>query len=93
MARTTTTVTELLRNFSDYINRVAYRGEAFVLTRGGKDVAELNPVPVGTRLGDLPALMETVPSLSDEEAAEFEADLARARDELRAHGPSDPWAS
>ena len=54
-------ITEVLRNFSDYINRVAYRGERFILVRGGKPVAELSPVPSGTRLGDLPSLLASLP--------------------------------
>ena len=34
-------VSEAVRNFADYINRVAYRGESFTLIRGNKPVAEL----------------------------------------------------
>lgn len=30
----TVSVTELVRNFSDYLNRVTYRGEGFTLVRG-----------------------------------------------------------
>jgi len=87
------TVTEVLRNFSDYINRVAYRGERFVLVRGGRPVAELTPLPSGTRLGDLPDLLESLPRLSPDEAEAFAGDLERARDELLEHEPRDPWAS
>lgn len=89
----TATVTDVLRNFSDYINRVAYRGEHFVLIRGGKPVAELSPVPAGTRLGDLPSLFESLPRLSDEEARAFGKDLDRMRTELGPAGAGDPWAS
>lgn len=91
--RISATVTDVLRNFSDYINRVAYRRERFVLLRGGKAVAELSPVPTGTRLGDLPGLLRSLPSLSAEEAESFGADLDEARDELSDHAPEDPWAS
>lgn len=87
------TVTEVLRNFSDYINRVAYRGERFVLLRGGRPVAELTPLPSGTRLGDLPDLLESLPRLSPEEAEAFAGDLDRARDELLEHEPRSPWES
>ena len=89
----TATVTDVLRNFSDYINRVAYRGERFVLIRGGKPVAELSPVPTGTRLGDLPSLIESLPRLSGEEARAFGEDLDRVRTELGPAGGGDPWAS
>lgn len=90
--RTSASVTDVLRNFSDYINRVVYRREAFVLVRGGKPVAELSPVPSGTRLGDLPSLLDALPRLGDEAQA-FAADLDAARAELAAHPPGDPWES
>jgi antitoxin (DNA-binding transcriptional repressor) of toxin-antitoxin stability system len=86
-------VTDVSRNFADYINRVAYRGERFVLIRGGKPVAELSPVPSGTRLRDLPALLESLPRLDPDEADAFAADLAEARAELNDVPPEDPWAS
>lgn len=89
----TATVTEVLRNFADYINRVAYRGERFVLVRGGKPVAELSPVPSGTRLGELPALLESLPRLSEAEAQDFADDLARARAELSTIAVRDQWES
>lgn len=91
--RTEASVTDVSRNFADYINRVAYRGERFVLIRGGKPVAELSPVPAGTRLRDLPALLESLPRLTEDEADAFSEDVGRARDELDAPSPEDPWAS
>ncbi|MEX2530503.1 MAG: type II toxin-antitoxin system Phd/YefM family antitoxin [Gemmatimonadota bacterium] len=87
------TITELLRNFSDYVNRVAYRGERFVVTRGGKPVAELSPVSSGRRLGDLPSLFDSLPRLDEEDAAAFARDLERFRLEPGADGPLDPWES
>ena len=41
----TLSVTEVARHFAEYINRVAYRGECFVLMRGNKPIAELRPLP------------------------------------------------
>jgi len=87
------TVTEAVRHFSDYINRVAYRNESFVLHKGKKAVAELYPVPSGRRLGDLPDILSSLPRLSDKETAAFAADLdafreTTSKDELR-----DPWVS
>jgi antitoxin (DNA-binding transcriptional repressor) of toxin-antitoxin stability system len=88
-----TTITELLRNFSDYINRVAYRGERFVVIRGGKPVAELSPVPSGGRLGELPSVLDSLPRLDEADADAFARDLERFREELGADGPQDPWES
>lgn len=89
----TASVTDVIRNFSEYINRVAYRGERFVLVRGGRPVAELSPVPAGNRLGDLPSLLDSLPRLTQDEARAFGEEIDRARTELGGHGLDDPWAS
>lgn len=86
-------VTEVARNFAEYVNRVAFRGERFVLMRGRRAVAELRPVPIGTRLGDLPGLLASLPRLGPEDAAAFENDLDTARAQLAALPEHDPWAS
>lgn len=87
------TVTEVARNFAEYVNRVAFGGESFVLMRGKKPVAELRPVPVGKRLEELPGTLGSLPRLSEEEAAEMGWDLDRARKELGGVPLRDPWAS
>ena len=92
--RITATVTEVLRNFSDYLNRVAYRGERFVLTRGGKEVAELVPtVPAGSRLADLPETLQSLPRLGPDDADAFADDLDRIRNEMKLETPRDAWES
>lgn len=56
------TATELAKSLSDILNRVRYRGERFVVERGGEPVATLAPAgrTAGTlhrlaaRLADLP---------------------------------------
>ncbi len=87
------TVTEVVRHFADYVNRVAYRRESFILVRGNKPVAELRPVPVGKRLGELPGLFASSPHLSADEADAFAADLDAARDDLARTEVHDPWRS
>lgn len=89
----TLTVTEVARHFAEYINRVAYRGESFVLIRGNKPIAELRPVPIGKRLADLPTLCASLPPLSPTEAAQFDEDLAAAREALAKKEVHDPWRS
>lgn len=91
--RSSPSVTEVARNFADYVNRVAFRGERFVLMRGRRAVAELRPVPSGVRLGELPAMLASLPRLGAEEAAAFDDDLAAARAELGAVPERDPWES
>jgi antitoxin (DNA-binding transcriptional repressor) of toxin-antitoxin stability system len=85
------TVTEAARHFSEYISRVAYRHETFVLRKGSKPVAELRPLPSGRRLGDLPSILRSVPHLAEADTLAEDVDAARhavAEDKLR-----DPWAS
>ena len=91
--RLTLSVTEVARNFAEYINRVAYRGERFLLMRGGKPVAELRPVPAGKRAGDLPELLASLPRLSEAEAGAFAAELEQARRERSSTPLGDPWDS
>ena len=78
----TLSVTEVVRHFAEYINRVAYRGECFVLVRGNKPMAELRPLPTGKRLAELPALLASLPRLSSAEATRFADDLTAARGAL-----------
>lgn len=86
-------VTEVARNFAEYINRVAYKGERFVLMRGKKPVAELRPVAMGRRLAELPELLASLPRLGADAAASFADDLDKAAAELNTHPTPDPWAS
>ncbi len=87
------TVTEMARHFAEYLNRVAYRGECFVLVRGNKPIAELRPLPVGKRLSELPDLFTSLPHLSAAEAEQLAADLTAAQKMLARVEVQDPWAS
>ena len=89
----TLTVTEVVRHFAEYLNRVAYRGESFVLMRGNKPIAELRPLPTGKRLAELPGLFAALPRLSAAEAGQFADDLDASREELARTEASDPWRS
>jgi antitoxin (DNA-binding transcriptional repressor) of toxin-antitoxin stability system len=86
-------VSEAVRNFADYINRVAYRGESFTLVRGNKPVAELSPVISGRRLVDLPYLLDSLPSLNDADARAFADDISDAHFGLSGTPLRDPWES
>ena len=78
----TLSVTEVVRHFAEYINRVTYRGECFVLVRGNKPMAELRPLPTGKQLAELPTLLASLPHLSPAEAMQFADDLTAARKTL-----------
>lgn len=86
-------VTDVARNFSEYVNRVNYKGERFILVKGGKNVAELKPIPKGRHLSELAALMKKSPNFTAEEALSFEEDINKARGEINSMEVRDPWAS
>ena len=85
------TVTEVLRNFSEYINRVTYRGEKFILVRGKLKVAELSPAPVGCSAADLQDLFKSLPSLSKAESKKFEGEINAFRKKQAKEKLRDPW--
>ena len=91
--RRTASMTDVSRHLSDYINRVAYKGEQFVVIRGKQPLAELRAVPRGRRLGELPELMAALPHLPAPEATAFHQDLVRSRRRLAKRSIRDPWAS
>ena len=86
-------VTDVARHFSEYINRVAYKGDRFVLLKSGREVAELKPVPKGRRLSELAALLRKSARLTPGEAESFEKDIEAARAEMNKAEVSNPWDS
>ena len=86
------TITHLARNLADVVNRVLYRGERFLVTRGDRPAVELAPPPRSRRLGDLPALLEGVPHLEPEDAESMARELEDAHRSL-GRVPEDPWGS
>jgi prevent-host-death family protein len=87
----TLTVTEMSRKFAEYINRVAYRGDRFILTRGNRPVAEISPLPSGVTGREFLEIWESLPHLTPEEADEFGRDIEVAREELDKIPVRDPW--
>jgi hypothetical protein len=53
----------------------------------------LSPVPAGTRLGELPSLLASLPRLAQDDAAALSLEMEAARRNLEAEPPEDPWAS
>jgi antitoxin (DNA-binding transcriptional repressor) of toxin-antitoxin stability system len=84
-------VTEVARNFSDYVNRVVFRGERFVLTRGNKEVAELRPRRLGVSLRELAGNLALGPRLTATEADAFRRDLDDARRRAAKLPVRNPW--
>ncbi len=79
--------TEAARSFSEILNRIRYRGEMFVVTRGGRPVCELRPVSTTRFTGaDLVTLFRSLPPVDDEYLSAVE-ESARAQPLL----PESPW--
>jgi len=81
--------TEASRNFSEIINRVRYRGESFIVERGGEPVCEIRPAaPPRFTVTDLAELMNGLPPVDE--------DYLRTVEELSQSQPSvsgSPWES
>ena len=87
----TVSVTDFVRAFAEYINRVAYRGESFVLVRGKKELAEVRPALHGRRLAELPKALDSLPRLEPGDAPAWRAEIDAARKSLPPE--RDVWGS
>jgi len=69
--------TEAVRNFSELLNNIKYRGDRYTVIRGGKPAASLVPVEparAGATLADLRETMKILPHLDNSDTA-FESDV------------------
>jgi len=79
--------TEAARRFSDLLNRVRYRGETFIIERGGEPVGELRPASPRRMTGaDLAFLLRSLPPVDDGFAEAVEEGI-RNQPSL----PESPW--
>jgi antitoxin (DNA-binding transcriptional repressor) of toxin-antitoxin stability system len=85
---TRVSATEAARTFSDILNRIRYRGEEFVVERGGEPVCRMSPAAASKRLtlSDLASVLRELPKAD----AGFASDVRRA---ARKQGrlPRSPW--
>jgi len=69
--------TRAVRDFSEVLNTIKFKGVHYVIERGGKPVASMKPIDEKTEsmtLGDLKSLLKKLPKL-DEEIDAFAVDL------------------
>jgi prevent-host-death family protein len=66
--KTRVTATEAARKFSEILNRVAYKGESFVVERSGRPVCQILPAPAGKRCtaADFIKMIKTAPRPDDQ---------------------------
>lgn len=89
----TITATELARNLSRILDRLAVEGEEVVIERNGQEVARLLPGPA--RQTALEAMADLYRTLPDSAGVTWEADSRRGRwrGSRLDNGIRDPWAS
>jgi antitoxin (DNA-binding transcriptional repressor) of toxin-antitoxin stability system len=70
--------TQAVRDFSEVLNTIKFKGAHYIIERGGKPIASMKSVDQKTdpmTLGDLKALLKKLPKL-EEELDGFASDLA-----------------
>ena len=75
--------TDAVREFSELLNRVKFRGERYIIVRTGKPVARIEPTdpsPKRRTLSELGRLLDELPRLGDE-LESFAADIEVTRGE------------
>ena len=85
--KSTISATQAARSFSDLVNRVRYRGEEFIVERGGQAVCRIVPAgpPAFTAL-ELAQLLRSLPRPDDAYFTAVE-EAARRQPAL----PKSPW--
>ena len=58
----TVNATEVARNFSEVLDGVEHRHQTYLVTRGGRPVARITPVPSANGL-DVKRLLRTTPAI------------------------------
>ena len=85
--------TEAVRNFSELLNNIKYRGDRYTVIRGGKPAASLIPVELpraGATLADLVEIVRTLPHLNSSDPA-FETDVLAATNMQPSMPVAIPW--
>jgi len=85
--------TRAVRDFSEVLNTIKFKGVHYVIERGGKPVASMKPIDEkigGKTLGELKALLKNLPRL-DEELDAFAVDLEAIRKDQPLTAMGDVW--
>src|SRR5271170_4882172 len=66
--KTRVTATEAARKFSEILNRVAYKGESFVVERSGRAICEISPIVNGKKFtaADFAEMIKSAPRPDDQ---------------------------
>jgi len=89
----TITATEAVRNFSELLNGIRYRGDRYTILKGGKPAATIGPAAGSAKerkLSDLKGMVRSLPRLGDDADA-FSGDIAQAVALQPPVGEGKPW--
>ena len=87
-------VTDAVRNFSELLNNIRYRGERYTILKGGKPAATIGPAAGSMKerkLSDLKEIVRNLPRLEDDGDA-FARDVAQAIAVQPPVSEGIPWA-
>ena len=90
----TITATDAVRNFSELLNGIRYRGERYTILKGGKPAATIGPAAGSMKerkLSDLKDIVRNLPRLEDDGDA-LARDIAQAVAVQPSIGEGNPWA-
>lgn len=89
----TITATEAVRNFSELLNCIRYRGERYTILKGGKPAATIGPTGLAKerKLSDLKKIVRDLPRLEEDSEA-FVKDIEQAVSAQPPVGEERPWA-
>lgn len=85
--------TRAVRDFSEVLNTIKFKGIHYIIERGGKPVASMKPIDEKTdlkTLGELKALLKKLPRLN-EELNDFSEDLEDIRKDQPPMATEDLW--
>jgi len=86
--------TRAVRDFSEVLNTIKFQNVHYIIERGGKPVASMNPIaekPDQMTLGQLKILLKKLPKLGEELDA-YAADLRWMSEDQPPVPMVDPWA-
>jgi len=85
--------TQAVRDFSEVLNTIKFKRVHYIIERGGKPVASMNPIDEEKEiktLGELKVLLQKLPRLGEELDA-FAADLEDSRKDQPFGPTGDLW--
>ena len=85
--------TQAVRDFSEVLNAIKFKGAPYIIERGGKPIASMKPFDDKedlTTLGELKSLLKKLPRL-EEELDAFAADLEDIRNEQPLMATGELW--